>query len=197
MRKLILLAVFALSTTLFVNAQGLKGTWFAGGTFNLGSTKTYDVDGDEIKTDTYGIMPLLGNFVSPTVAVGGALGYDHSKTGDLKTNKFTIMPLVRKYWNITGPLYFYGQAALPVAFGNTKLGEAKVNDFGIHVQLSPGFDVIVNSWLTVEASFVLANAGYSSSKPKGGDTSSSWSINGNSVASSKFGDLSVGVKFLF
>lgn len=196
MKKLILVGFLAL-TTLFASAQdGLKGTWFTGGTLSLGSATTYD-GGDKIKTDTYEVMPLLGTFIAPTVAIGGALGYSHSKVDGLKTNIFTVMPLARKYWNITGNLYAFGQAALPVGFGNTKIGDAKINHFGIHAQLSPGFDLIVNKWLTIEASFVLLNAGYTSSKPKGGDKSDSWSINGNSISSSSFGDLSVGVKFLF
>lgn len=196
MKKLLLVAVLA-AFSVCVSAQGLKGTWFAGGNVNLGSTKTYDDDGDELKLDSYGVMPLVGTFVSPSVAVGGALGYDHAKSGDTKVNTFTVMPLVRKYWNITGSLYFFGQAALPVAFGNEKYGDTKINDFGVHVQLSPGFDLIVNKWFTVEASFLLVNAGYSNSKPKGGDTSDSWIISGNTIGSSSFGDLSVGVKFLF
>lgn len=196
MKKLLLLGAFAL-VCLFSNAQdGLKGTWFAGGTLTFQSDKDYST-GEKVKTDSYNVMPLVGTFISPSVAVGGALGYKHTKTGDLKTNTFTVMPLARKYWNITGGLYFFGQAALPVGFGNTKNGDAKTDNFNVNVQLSPGFDLIVNSWLTVEASFLLVDAGYSSKKPKGGDTSSSFKVNGNTIGAAEFGDLSVGVKFLF
>jgi len=197
MKKLLLFGALAL-VCLFSNAQGgLQGTWFAGGNLTLQNDKSYTTSGDEVKIDTYTVMPLVGTFISPSVAVGGALGYSHNKADGLKTNTITVMPLVRKYWNITGGLYFYGQAALPVAFGNTKAGEAKTDNFGVHVQLAPGFDLIVNSWLTVEASFVLANAGYSSSKPKGGKTASSWGLDGKTIGTAKFGDMSVGVKFLF
>ncbi|MBK5721196.1 hypothetical protein JGH11_09975 [Dysgonomonas sp. Marseille-P4677] len=180
-----------------MNAQdGLKGTWFTGGALTINSDKSY-ASGEKEKTDAYTVMPLVGTFISPSVAVGGALGYTHVKNDGSKTNNFTIMPLARKYWNISGGLYFFGQAALPIGFGSTKVGEFKTNNFGAHVQLAPGFDLIVNSWFTVEASFVLVDAGYSSQKPKGGETSSSWGINGNSISSSEFGELSVGVKFLF
>jgi len=196
MKKLFLLGFLALSC-LFVNAQdGLQGTWFAGGNVNFGSTKIHTTTGEE-KTDRYGVMPLVGTFISPNVAVGAALGFDHLKEGEAKQNLFTIMPLARKYWNITGNFYFFGQASLPVAFGNEKEGDYKANVFGAHVELSPGFDWIVNSWFTVETSFTLVSAGYTSYKPKGGKTDSSWGINGNTIGTKKFGDLTVGVKFLF
>lgn len=199
--KKILFVVAMLVSALALNAQdGLKGTWFAGGALSLGSTKVHDTNGDKIKADTYSIMPLVGTFITPDVAVGGALGYGYSKVDDLKTNTFTVMPLVRKYWNITGPLYFYGQAALPVSFGNSKykgIDASKVNEFGAYFQLSPGFDVIVNDWLTFEVSFVLVNAGYSSQKYEEGPTDDSWAINGNSINGTEFGDLTVGMKFLF
>jgi len=57
--------------------------------------------------------------------------------------------------------------------------------------------LIVNNGLTIEASFVLINAGYSSIDPDGGDKVKDWSIRVTLLPSSSFGDLSVGVKFLF
>lgn len=213
MKKLFLVATLALSS-LFASAQdGLQGTWFAGGAFSLGNTKVYDSYGDLNKTNTYSVTPLLGYFVSPTIAVGGAIGYEYSKleeevstigsasyTDETKNNTFVVMPLARKYWNVTGNLYFYGQVSLPVSFGSTKFNDnsdSKISTFGIQANVSPGFDWVVNNWFTVEASFILLSGGYSSLKPKGGDRNSSWSVNGNSISSSKFGDLTIGAKFLF
>lgn len=200
MKKTLFVGFFAL-VCLFSNAQeGLKGTWFAGGSFGINSDTNY-ADEEKLKSESYTIMPLLGRFVTPSIAVGGAIGYTHIKSQThTKGDQFTIMPLARKYWNIAGGLYFYGQMALPVGFSNLKHDTSSSSDIkssSVSLQLSPGFDLIINSWLTVEASFVLASAGYSSYKPKGGETSNSWSLNGNSISSSKFGDLSVGVKFLF
>lgn len=194
MKKLFLLGAFAL-VCLFSNAQGLQGTWFVGGNLAITSDKKH-VSDVEVKTDAYTVMPLLGTFVSPSVAVGGALGYTNTKTGDDKSNTFTIMPLVRKYWNITGGLYFFGQAALPVSFGNTK-GSVEKDNLGVSLDFAPGFDLIVNSWFTVEASFGLASLGYKSEKPKDGKTDSSWGIKGTSIGSEELGKLTVGVKFLF
>lgn len=199
--KKILFVVAMLVSSLVLNAQdGLKGTWFAGGAVSFGSTKTHDNNKNEMKYDTYSVMPLVGTFISPTVAVGGALGYTHTKFDHLKGNTYTVMPLVRKYWNITGPLYFYGQAALPVSFGNSKykdIDDTKTDNFGVHIELSPGFDVIVNDWLTFEVSFVLATAGYKNEHYTHGPTNTSWTINGNTINGKEFGDLTVGMKFLF
>lgn len=195
MKKLFLVATLvAFCATM--SAQGLKGTWFAGGNVNFGKQEINTPEGVDKVTNT-AIMPLVGNFIAPTVAIGGALGYNQQKFDDAKFNTFTIIPLARKYWNIAGNLYVFGQIALPVDIGSTKKTEPEADTFGIHFQVAPGFDLIVNKWLTIEASFVLINAGYSSIDPDGGDKVKDWSIRGNSIASSSFGDLSVGVKFLF
>lgn len=142
-------------------------------------------------------MPLAGKFITPTVAVGGALGFSQVKPGDDKSTTFTIMPLARKYWNIAGNLYVFGQMALPVGITNHKLAAGDVDSFGAHFQVAPGFDLIVNKWLSIEASFVLVNAGFESLKPDGGDNHTNWSLNAKSVGTAAFGDLSVGVKILF
>lgn len=196
MRKLFLVASLMVFCTV-MSAQGLKGVWFAGGNVGFGKEEVFNDAGVKSKTTTTSIMPLAGKFVSPSVAVGGAIGYDYSKKGDIKNTGFTIMPLARKYWNIAGNLYVFGQMALPVNISNQKGVDPKVNGFGVHFQVAPGFDLIVNKWFSIEASFVLANAGYSQTKPKGGKSSDSWSLNGKTIGTSSFGDLTVGVKFLF
>ena len=196
MRNLILVAILlAFGSTL--SAQGLKGTWFVGGMVDFGKSEKY-VDDVKIKKDTYGLMPLLGTFVTPDLAVGGAIGFSQVKfDSNNKSTTFTIMPLVRKYWNITGNLFVFGQAALPVGIGKDKSGGLKDDQFSMHFQLAPGFDLIVNKWMTIEASFALLNAGFTRNKPDEGKSTTDWSINGNSIASSTIGDISVGVKFLF
>lgn len=187
MKKLLLIGAFIFAC-LSVSAQdGLKGVWFAGGAFSFQSL-------DDDAGDTYSVTPLLGKFVSPSVAIGGAVGYTHFKVGEAKANTISVMPLARKYWNISGKLYFFGQAALPISFSNQK---DVADGFGIGVTLSPGFDLIVTDWLTVEASYTLASATYSKISPDQGDSSSTWSINGNGINGAEFGKLTVGVKFLF
>lgn len=194
MKKLLLIGTLIFSC-LLVNAQdGLKGTWFAGGALKFQSVdEGLTLENEEIG-DTYSVMPLVGKFISPSVAIGGALGYTHTKIGEVKSNAITIQPLARKYWNISGGLYFFGQAALPINFIDIKDGN---NAFAMGVTLSPGFDLIVTDWLTVEASFALVSANYLNISPEEGDSVSAWSINGNSIGSTEFGKLTVGVKFLF
>ncbi|WP_353120895.1 outer membrane beta-barrel protein [Dysgonomonas capnocytophagoides] len=212
MRKLFLVGALALST-LFVSAQdGLQGKWFVGGTVGYQSLKNQEVtvlggEFDEVKS--FSIMPTIGTFISPSVAVGAAVGYQNikgtdilseGKKADTKFNAFVIQPFARKYWNITGGLHFFGEAALPVQFGNTKTGEGdaqvKVNATSFGLALSPGFDYIVNDWISIETKFTVFNIDYTSVKPKGGDSTNNFSIMGDTNAN-KFGDLTIGVKFLF
>lgn len=193
--KKLLVIITLIFTCLFVNAQdGLKGTWFAGGALKFQSLDKGFILGDDEEGDTYSVTPLIGKFVSPSVAVGGAVGYTHTKAGDIKINTVSVMPLVRKYWNISGKLYFFGQAALPIDFTSVKDGG---DEFGVGVTLSPGFDLIVTDWLTIEASYTLVTAAYSKLSPEEGDSSTAWTINGNSINGAEFGKLAVGVKFLF
>ncbi len=204
MKKMILVVVLA-TVCLFANAQdGLKGTWFAGGELSYGSSHI-----EEGKQTTTTVLPIVGTFISPDVAIGVGVGYMGSKLKDdgvqiEKTNGFVIKPLVRKYWNISGGLFFFGQAALPVIIGNTTLGDGdasvKVNSTQMAIQLAPGFDYVVNSWLTIEASFPIFSAGFNTAKPKGGDSTTDFHVNANpfnSVDDRTLGSLQLGVKFLF
>jgi hypothetical protein len=70
-------------------------------------------------------------------------------TSDKST--FVVKPLVRKYWNIKGGLFFYGQAAVPVMFGKEKVADSKT--MSVNLELAPGFDYVINKWMTVETSF--------------------------------------------
>ena len=209
MKKLFLVAALAV-ISMCVSAQGLKGTWFAGGQLSFGSSKDNiaSTEGSfERKTTDFTVLPILGTFVSPDVAIGAGVGYISSQTKDAgeqtgKANTFVIKPLLRKYWNISGDLFFFGQASVPVMFGSgeTAKGEGKFNSTNIGLELAPGFDYVINGWITIETSFTIFNAGYSSVKPEGGDTDSSFGLNFNpfrSMGDRKVGDLQVGVKFLF
>lgn len=211
MKKLLLVAVLAVFSVC-ASAQGLKGTWFAGGQLSFGSTKNSNfaiaegVTGEQKVTSTT-VLPIIGAFVSPDVAIGIGLGYmgGNSKfEGEqyLKTNNFVVKPLVRKYWNVSGGLFFFGQAALPVIIGNSEGAKdsGKTNTMNLGLELAPGFDYVINSWITIETSFTILNTGFARSKPKGGDASTSFEFNANpfnSIGDRTVGELQVGVKFLF
>jgi len=110
------------------NAQdkGLQGTWWAAGQVSFSS----QTKGDAKETSNM-ILPIVGYFVAPSVTVGVGIGDIASKTVNsagvttAEANTFVLKPLVRKYWNVKGNLFFYGQAALPVMLGKIKLQMTK------------------------------------------------------------------------
>ena len=179
MKKLLFIVAVLVASQ--INAQGLKGTWFA--TANL----AYSSDGAEQATKHTLILPIVGTFVTDNVAVGLGAGILSSKVGDGDaTNVTVIEPLVRKYWNVSGNLYFFGQAAVPVILSDG------ASTYG--ATLTPGLDFVVNSHFTVEFSHTVANLSFTS--VDGGDTSTDFSVNG--VGHTAFGGASqVGFKFLF
>jgi len=178
MKKLLLLSALII-TSLCAHAQGLKGTWFLGGQVSHSDVK-------DLKSTM--ILPIVGTFISPDVAIGAGLGYWRTKDGDADAiDRIVVKPLVRKYWNISGPVFLFGQAAAPMIFADdyTNLG----------LELSPGIDWVVNSWMTIETSFTIFGFNYT----KDGDDKD-WNVGANpmnSISDRTFGDLMVGVKFLF
>lgn len=135
--------------------QGLKGAWFATSQFGYQQTKTGDV-----KDTNLSVIPIVGTFVTPSVAVDAGLGYinmksDFNSKTTAKTDLIVIEPLARKYWNVAGSLYFFGQAALPVITGKEKEKDTKINQVGLSV--SGGFDYFVTKSFSVEFSYDLVN----------------------------------------
>jgi hypothetical protein len=201
MKKILLVAGIVL-LSLTANAQekskGLQGVWWAAGQVSFDSSKTGDA-----KTNSSMILPILGTFISPDVTVGLGIGNINSTTklGSATTaesNTFVIKPLVRKYWNVSGSLFFFGQAALPVMIGKDKITDLKTSS--VALTIAPGFDYVINKWLTVETSFDVLNVSTSTSTPKVGNKTTKFGFNANpmnSVADRNLGALQVGVKFLF
>ena len=202
MKKLFLLAGIAL-LSLNVNAQekeskGLEGTWWVAGQTSFSSSKTGDA-----KTTSNMILPIVGYFISPSVTIGAGVGVINGKTDNgtiitSETSTFVVKPLVRKYWNISGGLFFYGQAALPVTMGKDKIADSKTSS--VTLELAPGFDYIINKWMTVETSFTIFNVGTSTYTPNVGDKTTNFGFNANpmnSMGDRQLGSLQVGVKFLF
>jgi len=137
------------------SGQGLKGAWFATSQFGYQQTKTGDA-----KSTNLSVIPIVGTFITPSVAVGAGLGYINMKSDsnlgtESKTDLIVIQPLARKYWNVAGSLYFFGQAALPVITGKEKESDTKINQFGLSV--SGGFDYFVTKNFSVEFSYDLVN----------------------------------------
>ncbi|MBP4137887.1 porin family protein [Flavobacterium geliluteum] len=189
--------------------QGLKGTWFATSQFGYQQTKTADA-----KNTSMSVLPIVGTFITPSVAVGAGVGYINIKSDSdagtaAKTDLIVIEPLARKYWNVAGSLYFFGQLALPVITGKEKESELKVTQFGLAV--SGGFDYFVTKNFSVEFSYDLANFTSTTLDPKTGEKTTVTNFglahvaNVDSFYNSALGGsnpnltspLSVGFKFIF
>lgn len=186
-------------------SQGLKGAWFVTSQFGYQQTKTGDV-----KNTNLSVIPIVGTFVTPSVAIGAGLGYinmksDLGSTTSAKTDLFVIQPLARKYWNVAGSLYFFGQAVLPVITGKEKESDTKISQFGLSV--SGGFDYFVTKNFSVEFSYDLANFTSTTIDPKTGDKTtvtnfglahmanvdSAYLVGGSNLTT----PLAVGFKFIF
>ncbi|MBP1221558.1 outer membrane beta-barrel protein [Flavobacterium sp. 1355] len=187
------------------SGQGLKGAWFATSQFGYQQTKTADV-----KNTNMSVIPIVGTFVTQSVAIGAGLGYINMKSASdqgtsAKTDLIVIQPLARKYWNIAGSLYFFGQAALPVITGKEKESGKKINQVGLSV--SGGFDYFVTKNFSVEFSYDLANFTSTTIKPEEGEKTtvtnfglahmanvdSAYLVGGSNLTS----PLAVGFKFIF
>ncbi|MEZ0131063.1 outer membrane beta-barrel protein [Flavobacterium sp. LBUM151] len=202
---LISIVLLGLTAKAQESAQGLKGAWFVTSQFGYQQTKTADV-----KNTNLSVIPIVGTFITPSVAVGAGLGYINMKSDsnlgtESKTDLIVIQPLARKYWNVAGSLYFFGQAALPVITGKEKERDTKINQFGLSV--SGGFDYFVTKSFSVEFSYDLANFTSTTIDPKNGakttvtnfglahmaNVDSAYLVGGSSLTT----PLSVGFKFIF
>ena len=118
------------------------------------------------------ILPLIGTFVSKTVAIGAGFGTVIIKSVDgtttnSKTELFAFQPIVRKYWNVAGGLHFFGQLAVPIIGGKEKESELKVSQFGLAA--SGGFDMFIGKHFSVEFSYNLANFSVTTLTPQVGE----------------------------
>ena len=153
MKKLVLslIAVSALAFT--TQAQTEKGNFLLGGNVQVSTSKN---DGASKSDVGFAVIPSVGYFVSDNFAVGTGIGYQYNKnysqgaTADLgfstQTSAFVVSPFARYYKGLNESFKFFGQLSVPMAFGNTKVGDAegdnmtKVSkDNTVGVALSPGF----------------------------------------------------------
>ena len=210
MKKMIFLAATALiATASFAQNKGLKGTWFATSQFGYQQTKS-----GSTKSTNLMVLPVVGNFVSPSVALGLGAGYTNIKAKDGSStegnaNLTVIQPLVRKYWNVSGGLYFIGQLAAPIITGKEKESNLKISQYGL--SMSGGFDYVITKHFTAEFSYNLINVSTTTLKPAVGEKTTITDISVAHVAnvdpfyntalggsvSGITSPLSFGFKFLF
>ncbi|MGL2966073.1 outer membrane protein [Flavobacterium sp. XGLA_31] len=174
MKKLLLAAGIVLMTFTAQaqeKSQGLKGAWFATSQIGYQQSKSGDV-----KSTNVMVLPIVGTFVTPTVAVGAGIGYlnikaDNADVGgntvDLNSKLYVIQPLARKYWNVAGNFYFFGQLATPIITGKEETTNLKISQFG--ATMSGGVDFFVTKNFSVEFSYNLVNFSQTTLKPDGGE----------------------------
>ncbi|WP_333600709.1 outer membrane beta-barrel protein [Flavobacterium sp.] len=180
MKKLLLAAgivLLSLTAQAQEKSQGLQGAWWATAQFGYQQTKTGDNKGTNLT-----VLPLAGYFVSPSVTVGAGVGMINIKSENAagtaaNTNLIVVEPLIRKYWNVAGNFYFFGQLAAPIISGKEKEANTKVNQYGL--AMSGGMDFFVTKHFSVEFSYDLANFTSTTIKPDGGDKTT---VNNFSVA---------------
>lgn len=212
MKKILLVVALAI-VSLTVNAQekskGLQGAWFATSQFGYQQTKTGDV-----KSTNLTLLPIVGTFISPSVAIGAGVGYinvksENASTTLANTGLIVVEPLIRKYWNVAGSLYFFGQIATPIISGKEKESDLKVRQLGLAV--SGGFDFFVSKNFSVEFSYDMANFTSTTLDPKSGTstTITNFSLAHVATVESTYNGalggsmpnmtspLSVGFKFIF
>lgn len=198
MKKLFILGSLVLTSLVAQAQEGLKGRLFLGGSIGYTHDK---VGAADIKSDNFNVSPLIGYFITPTIAVGGQIGYEYGKVttpistpfgtfdSEVKTNTFVIQPLARKYWGIGEKVYFFGQLDVPVKLGNTKVGDSKSNFVDWGVNLRPGFDLFLTKNWSVETT--VGRFGYGTHNPDGvkHDDNSAFGLN--------FNDVNFGIKYVF
>ena len=174
MKKLLLVAgvvLLSLTTQAQEKSQGLKGAWFVTSQFGYQQSKTGDVKSTNIM-----VLPVVGTFVTPSVAIGAGIGYlnikaDNANVGgatvDLNSKLYVIQPLARKYWNVAGNFYFFGQLATPIITGKEETTNLKITQFG--ASMSSGFDFFVTKNFSVEFSYNLINFSQTTLQPDGGE----------------------------
>ncbi|MFN3021217.1 outer membrane beta-barrel protein [Chryseobacterium sp. TY3] len=201
MKKLFLVGAVALFAS--VNAQLAQGTTFITGSVGYQGQKN---NNNDVTNDSFSVIPTVGYFVAPNVAIGVGVGYTSESekgkefnglnTVDYKntTSAFVVEPLVRKYWNVSDNFLLFGQLSVPMAFGNEKaeingqeIGKDKFSAFGVVVK--PGIDYILAPNWTIEAT--LGEFGYRSAKFKDSKSVDNYNFGLN------LGSVSFGVKYLF
>lgn len=173
MKKTLITLSLVLMSAIFVYGQTAQGTFYLGGSFNLGfgSTKykTGSTSTDGPKTFNFGINPKVGYFVSDNFSIGLGIGFDmqsvKTKNGNneekVTTSSFYVGPGARYYIMPAKNMGFFFEGSLGVVFGSTKdevtAGGTTTTDklklSGFQVAVTPGLVIFVSDKVALEATF--------------------------------------------
>lgn len=216
MKKLLIasaVALFGLS-----NAQIAKGTVYLSGSVGYSQSETNNGNN---KVENFNVLPTVGYFVAPNVAVGVGVGYQTQTTTDVDTNTFgsttvvdtdkvkmpafVVEPFVRKYWTLGDKLYIFGQLAVPMQFGKTEVESNTVTTTGSTVTTASvsseakytSVGVTVKPGLDYflnknwTIEATIGEFGYNNFKPKDGEATNNYNFGLNLSA------VTIGVKYVF
>lgn len=216
MKKVLLagaIALFGLS-----NAQIAKGTTYLSG--SVGYSQEERNNGDN-KTENFNVLPTVGYFVAPNLAVGLGIGYQTQKdtditrtqlggativsTNEVKEPAFVVAPFVRKYWTLSDKLFIFGQLAVPMQFGKTETENTTVATSGSttstssisseakYTQIGVTVKPGLDYFLNKNWSIeaTIGEFGYNNYKPKDGDATNNYNFGLN------LSSVTFGVKYVF
>jgi len=216
MKKVLLagaVALFGLS-----NAQIAQGTVYLSGSVGYSQQETNNGNN---KTENFNVLPTVGYFVAPNVAIGLGIGYQTQKdtnitttqlggttivtTNEVKEPAFVVAPFVRKYWTLSDKLFIFGQLAVPMQFGKTEIENSTVATTGAttstnststeakYTQVGVTVKPGLDYFLNKNWSIeaTIGEFGYNNYKPKDGDATNNYSFGLN------LSSVTFGVKYVF
>jgi opacity protein-like surface antigen len=216
MKKVLLagaIALFGLS-----NAQIAKGTVYLSGSVGYSQVETNNGNN---KTENFNVLPTVGFFVAPNLAVGLGIGYQTQKdtniattqiggttivsTNEVKEPAFVVAPFVRKYWTLSDKLFIFGQLAVPMQFGKTEIENSTVATSGSttttsststeakYTQVGVTVKPGLDYFLNKNWSIeaTIGEFGYNNYKPKDGDATNNYNFGLN------LSSVTFGVKYVF
>ncbi|WP_432708077.1 outer membrane beta-barrel protein [Pedobacter sp.] len=184
MKKLLLSLVAVFAFAFATQAQTEKGNVLLGGNVGFKTWKATDAAKHDVN---FTIAPKAGYFVGDNVAIGADLGYKSDKSVSLNylDQSIEVSPFGRYYVGLNDRFKFFGQLAVPMAFGkekfvddNGKTGHKLGTYTDINVNLAPGLAYYPSKKIGIELS--VDGIGYNHSTWKD-------SSDGSKVKSQSFG----------
>lgn len=197
MKKLLLTLSAVAVLGLVANAQTEKGKFMLGGQVSYQGQSIKDSDA---KSNEFSIIPNVGYFVADNIAVGTGIGYswaENKNTANTKNtnSSFVLAPFGRMYSNNEGPVKFFGQLTVPMAWGTQEVnGDKTATTANYGVELAPGVAYFPTSNLGIEFKVrgLFYNNGSTTDEATDAKTTvNSYGLNVNSLAPT------VGVTFHF
>lgn len=129
MKKIVLSVIVAL-IAITANAQV-----YVGGTFGVGSDKV-ETEGTEVRNTTFKILPEVG--------------YEYNKSGDVKTNTFTIVPYARYFFLSSNVVRLFADGGFGFSTSKTK-GNDALNSWNIGIK--PGIAIKLSDHFCLVAKY--------------------------------------------